>query len=104
MNSDITKISRLYENTYKEFIKYGNEEKDSFYLLNDILIMICLQIMYKEQNIKLSYKMAPRRSGDVPKMYADVEKAKKELGWTATKTLEDMCRDSWNFAQNMKEV
>ena len=56
MNSDITKISRLYENTYKEFIKYGNEEKDSFYLLNDILIMICLQIMYKEQNIKLSYK------------------------------------------------
>lgn len=56
MNSDITKISRLYENTYKEFIKCGNKEKDSFYLLNDILIMICLQIMYKEQNIKLSYK------------------------------------------------
>ena len=53
---DVTRISRLYESTYKEFIKYGNEEKDSFYLLNDILIMICLQIMYKEQNAKLSYK------------------------------------------------
>ena len=24
-------------------------------------------------------------------------KAKEELGWEATKTLEDMCRDSWNY-------
>ena len=25
------------------------------------------------------------------------KKAKEELGWEATKTLEDMCRDSWNY-------
>ena len=54
MNSDIAKISRLYENTYNDFIKNGNSEKDSFYLLNDILIMLCLQSMYKE-NINLSF-------------------------------------------------
>ncbi len=56
----------------------------------------------KANNIKLPYKMAPRRAGDLPKMYADASKAKEELGWTAKKNLEDMCRDSWNFAQKAK--
>jgi len=54
----------------------------------------------KANNMKLSYKMAPRRAGDLPEMYADATKAKEELGWVATKTLEDMCKDSWNFAKN----
>lgn len=56
MNSDIAKISRLYESTYNDFIKDGNAEQDSFYLLNDILIMICLQTMYKENELNISYK------------------------------------------------
>ena len=43
------------------------------------------------------YKIAPRRSGDIATCYADPKKAKEELGWEATRTLEDMCRDSWNY-------
>ena len=43
------------------------------------------------------YKIAPRRAGDIATCYADPKKAKEELGWTATKTLEDMCKDSWNY-------
>ena len=42
-------------------------------------------------------KIAPRRSGDIATCYANPKKAKEELGWEATKTLEDMCRDSWNY-------
>ena len=49
MKSDIAKISRLYESTYSDFISNGFKEKDSFYLLNDILIMICLQSKYNEE-------------------------------------------------------
>ena len=43
------------------------------------------------------YKIAPRRAGDIATCYADPKKAKEELGWEASKTLEDMCRDSWNY-------
>ena len=45
------------------------------------------------------YKIAPRRAGDIATCYADPEKAKKELGWVAIKTLEDMCKDSWNYIE-----
>ena len=43
------------------------------------------------------YKIAPRRSGDIATCFADPKKARDELGWKATRTLEDMCRDSWNY-------
>ena len=48
---------------------------------------------------KVSYKIAPRRAGDIATCYADPKKAKDELGWVATKTLEDMCKDSWNYIE-----
>ena len=46
---------------------------------------------------KVPYKIAPRREGDIATCYADSTKAKKELNWKAEKTLEDMCKDSWNY-------
>ncbi len=49
------------------------------------------------------YKIAPRRSGDIATCYADPKKAKEELGWEATKTLEDMCKDSWNYINSRKD-
>lgn len=48
----------------------------------------------------LPYKFAPRRAGDVVVCYADPSKAKEELGWVATKTLEDMTADSYNWQKN----
>ena len=47
----------------------------------------------------VKYKIAPRRPGDIATCYSDPEKAQKELGWKAEKTLEDMCKDSWKYIQ-----
>ncbi len=48
-------------------------------------------------NIKIPYEITPRRPGDIATCYADASKAKRELGWTAQKTLVDMCHDAWNW-------
>ena len=56
MKTDIAKISRLYESTFSYFINIGYKEKDSFYLLNDILIMICLQSKYNETNELINFE------------------------------------------------
>ena len=50
-------------------------------------------------NVSVKYIIGPRREGDLPCCYADVSKAKKVLGWQARRSLEDMCRDSWNWQQ-----
>ena len=56
----------------------------------------------KVNDVKVPYQIAPRRAGDISEMFADPTKAKEELEWVATKNLEDMCRDSWNFAKNVE--
>lgn len=45
----------------------------------------------------IPHKIMPRRAGDIAACYADVTKAAEELGWTAKKTIEDACRDSWRW-------
>ena len=49
--------------------------------------------------IKLNYQIGERREGDLQDSWADAGKAEAVLGWKATRDLEDMCRDSWNWQQ-----
>ena len=54
----------------------------------------------KENNVKIDYEIVERRPGDIAECYSDPSKAKEELGFETTKTLEDMVRDAWNFEKN----
>ena len=56
----------------------------------------------KVNNVKVNYKIVDRRPGDIAECYADTTKAKNELGFSAEKSLEDMCRDSYNFVLKNK--
>ena len=51
-------------------------------------------------NINVNYQIVDRRPGDLAEYYADPTKALNELGWKTEKTLEDICRDSWNYEKN----
>ena len=61
-------------------------------------VLDLVKTFIKVNNINVNYKIAPRRPGDIAECYADTTKASDELHWHATKTIEDMCRDSYNFA------
>jgi len=54
----------------------------------------------KASGQKVPYKVTPRRGGDVAACYADPKLAADELNWTAHKTLQDMCEDSWRWQSN----
>lgn len=51
----------------------------------------------KASGIKINYRIAPRRAGDVAYCYADATKAKEVLGWQAQYDIDDMCADSWRW-------
>jgi UDP-glucose 4-epimerase len=48
---------------------------------------------------KIPYRIAGRRAGDAPAVYAEASLAEKELGWKAELGIEAMCRDAWNWQQ-----
>ena len=54
----------------------------------------------KAADVNVPYQIVERRPGDVAVCYADPAKAKNELGWTAERGIEDMCKDSWKWQKN----
>ena len=51
----------------------------------------------KANGVEIPYEIKPRRDGDIATCYCDPSKAKRELGWQATRSLEEMCEDSWRW-------
>ena len=51
----------------------------------------------KVNNVKVPYKIVDRRPGDIATCYADPAKSAEVLQWKAVHTLDDMCRDAWNW-------
>ena len=51
---------------------------------------------------KVPYELVERRTGDLPAFWADAERAKAILKWVPRHTVDDMCRDTWNWqSQNI---
>ena len=50
--------------------------------------------------VQVPHVAAGRRPGDVATLYAATEKAERELGWRATRSVAEMCADSWRFTSS----
>lgn len=51
----------------------------------------------RASNRDIPYEVVPRRPGDIAEIFADATKAKKLLGWRATRTIDEMCADHWRW-------
>ena len=54
--------------------------------------------------VNVPYKIAPRRDGDVPAVWADTALANEELGWKAERDLDDTLRASWNWEKRVRGI
>ena len=57
----------------------------------------------KVNNLKLNYKFAPRRSGDVTAIWADPSLANEKLGWKANRTTEETLASAWAWEKHLAE-
>ncbi|MBO4281122.1 MAG: UDP-glucose 4-epimerase GalE [Lachnospiraceae bacterium] len=60
-------------------------------------VLEMIEAFERVNGIKIPYEITGRRPGDIPASYANADKAFKLFGWKAEKTLDDMCRDTWNW-------
>ncbi|MBU0719743.1 UDP-glucose 4-epimerase GalE [bacterium] len=64
---------------------------------NGYSVLDMVKAFEKASDKEVPYKIAPRRTGDVAKCFADPSYALKVLGWKAELGIEDMCEDSWRW-------
>jgi len=64
----------------------------------------CVETFEKATGVKVNWAYAPRRSGDIEKVWANPDKANNVLGWKADTPLEDTLRTAWKWQQHLREL
>lgn len=69
---------------------------------NGVSVLQAIHIFEKVNNIKVNYKIGPRRAGDVEKIYSDNTLSTNELKWKAQKTLDTAMLSAWKWENQKK--
>ncbi len=69
---------------------------------NGYSVLDIVNTFERVNGIKIPYQITDRRPGDIAECFADATKAYDELGWKATRGLEEMCASAWNFEAKHK--
>lgn len=70
---------------------------------NGVSVFELINTFEKCTGVKLNYKVAPRRAGDIEKVWGNVDKANQVLGWKAVHTLEDSLTTAWKWQRKLRE-
>ena len=57
----------------------------------------------KATGVKVNWEYAPRREGDIEKVWGNVDKANRVLGWKADTPLEDVLASAWRWQKKLRE-
>ena len=69
---------------------------------NGVSVLEAIHIFEKVNNIRVDYKIGPRRAGDVEQIYSDNTLSTNELQWKAEKTLDTAMLSAWKWEQQKK--
>ena len=66
-----------------------------------VSVLELVNAFQKVNGLKLNYRFAPRREGDVTAVWADPSLAEKKLGWKATRTVEETLESAWAWEKRL---
>ncbi|MCQ2225980.1 MAG: UDP-glucose 4-epimerase GalE [Paludibacteraceae bacterium] len=89
-------IDRVLEKKSKKSIEVFNLGTG-----NGVSVLEIINTFEKATGVKVPYEIAPRRAGDIEKVWADASLANKELGWKAEETLENTLKSAWKWQQKL---
>jgi len=86
----------------------GNKQKEKVEVFNigtgkGLSVLELIHAFEKATGVKLNYQIVGRRAGDIEKVWANPEKANKELGWKAESSIEDTLLSAWKWQQRLRE-
>lgn len=67
-----------------------------------LTVLEMIKAFEKVTGIKIAYQNSPKRPGDIPAIYSDSSKAKKLLGWSPKRNVEDIMRTAWKWEQELR--
>ncbi len=101
---DIVDLAKAHVSAVKRML--DGKMKNDYEIFNvgtgrPVSVLELVNSFERVNNLKLNYKFAPRRAGDVTAIWADPSKANKELGWKAERSVEETLASAWAWEKHL---
>ena len=98
----VAAINRLFSNTDENTVEVGDPSRGNFEVFNigtgkGYSVAEVISAFENSTGEKVPHVIGPRRSGDIVAIWADTTKVNEILGWKASRNLETMMQDAWNW-------
>lgn len=102
---DVVDLAKAHVSAIARMVEGKNKENYEIFNVGTgkgTSVLELVSMFEKVNGLKLNYKIAPRRPGDVVAIYADTTLANNELGWKAERSLEDTLASAWQWEQYIR--
>ena len=103
----VTDLAKAHVKALARLAGHVNKKKCEIFNLgtgNGNSVMEVIHSFERVSGKKLNYRIAPRREGDIAKIWADCSLANNLLGWKAEKNLDQMMLSAWNWEKHLAEI
>ncbi len=103
---DVVDLARAHVIAVERMLEDKSEAKIEIFNLgtgNGLSVMELINAFERATGVKVPYKIAPRRAGDIEQVWADPKYANEVLGWTATTPIDDTMRSAWAWQLKLRE-
>ena len=104
---DVVDLAKAHVVAITRMVEEKNKEKYEIFNVgtgNGTSVLELVSSFERVNELKLNYKIAPRRPGDVVAIWADTTLANEELGWKAERSLDDTLRSAWEWEKHVRGI
>ncbi|MFI3317488.1 MAG: UDP-glucose 4-epimerase GalE [Rikenellaceae bacterium] len=104
---DVVDLAKAHVVAVKRLIEKGQEEDYEVFNIgtgNGVSVLELIRRFEAVNSLKLNYKIAPRRAGDITAIWADPARANNVLGWRATRNLDDTLASAWAWERHIRNI
>ncbi|MDE6126076.1 MAG: GDP-mannose 4,6-dehydratase, partial [Muribaculaceae bacterium] len=103
---DVVDLAKAHVIAVERMLDNKSPEKIEIFNLgtgNGVSVLGLIDAFEKATGVKVPHKIAPRRAGDIEKVWADPARANNVLGWVADTPVEDTMRNAWAWQTRLRE-
>lgn len=104
---DVVDLAKAHVVAITRMVEDRNKSKYEIFNVgtgNGVSVLELVRSFERVNDLKLNYRIAPRRAGDVVAIWADTSLANEELGWRAERSLDDTLRSAWAWEKNVRGI
>ena len=104
---DVVDLARAHVAAIRRMIEGANKERYEIFNIgtgNGVSVLELVRRFEQANGLKLNYKIAGRRAGDIIAIWADPSLANEELGWHAERDLDDTLRAAWAWEKHLRGI